>query len=278
MTTRRATLVGLAMSLGATPAFAAQPRRVVSLVNCLDAVVVQIADRSQIAALSHYAREPNGSTIAQIARTLPFTYESAEEIIALKPDLVLASKHSALATRNALARLGIPVQTFSVPSSVAESAAQVRTVARLVGHPDRGEAMIARIDAALAAAAPDPRAPRLSAIVFQPNGFTTGPGTLLDEMMQRCGFDNAIARYGMKRSGTVPLELLLADPPQVLLAAEVRRGAQPWSERSMSHPALASLSGKMYRATLAERFVYCGGPVLIETAQALTKARREASA
>jgi iron complex transport system substrate-binding protein len=92
------------------------PRRVASLNACLDAMLVHLADRSQIAALSHYARDEHSSTVAATAKTLPFTWESAEEIIALEPDLVLASKHSALATRNALKRLHVPVERFAVPN------------------------------------------------------------------------------------------------------------------------------------------------------------------
>ncbi|MEG0818916.1 MAG: ABC transporter substrate-binding protein, partial [Brevundimonas sp.] len=125
----------------AAPAVAkAAPRRVVSLNACLDAILVHVADRGQIAALSHYAREPVGSTISEVAKTLPFTWETAEEVIALRPDLVLTSRHSALATRNALGRMNIPTELFSVPDSVGRSLDQVREVARLVGRPARGEA------------------------------------------------------------------------------------------------------------------------------------------
>lgn len=278
MTTRRAALGALAVGLVAGPALASGARRVVSLVSCLDPVVVEIADRDQIAALSHYAREPNGSTIAKIARTLPFTYESAEEVIALRPDVVLASRYTPAPTLQAIRRFGVRLEAFSVPSTIHESLDHVRAVAALCGHPQRGEAMIARIEAALAAAVPPPGARRLRALVFQPNGFTTGPGTLLDEMMRHCGFENAVERYGMKRSGALPLELIVADPPEVLLAAEAAPGAPTWTDRSMSHPALAALSKRMYRATFPERLVYCGGPVLIQTAAALVKARQEASA
>src|SRR5689334_13603243 len=111
-----AILLGLGLaSIGAIAQ--AAPLRIVSLNPCLDTTLVAVADRAQIAALSHYARDPYGSNIAEIAATLPITYESAEEVIALAPDLVLASRHSALATRNALTRLGIEVALFDVPES-----------------------------------------------------------------------------------------------------------------------------------------------------------------
>lgn len=274
--TRRAAVAGLAAA-AASPALATgAPRRVVSMNACLDTVLVRVADRSQIAALSHYARDPYGSTIADIARTLPFTYETAEEVVALNPDLVISSAHSSLATRNALKRLGVPQVRFSVPDTLAESHQQIRDVAALVGHPERGEALIERIQAALAAARPRPGQPRLTAVVFEPNGLAAGSGTLVSEMMERCGFENVAARYGLRKWGNIALEPLVADPPQVLLAGESAPGAPTWAERVVSHPALKRVNGRMHRAAFPQRLLYCGGPVLIHTAAALAKAREDA--
>lgn len=275
MTSRRAVIAGgLAAGFAAPALAAAAPRRIVSLNNCLDALLVQLAERGRIAALSHYARERDGSTIADLALTLPFTWETAEEVIALRPDLVLTSEHSSLATRNALGRLGVPVERFKVPSSVAESFEQVRRMARLVGRPDRGEALITRIEAAITAAAPAKGARPIEALLYQPNGFAAGEGTLISEMMTRAGFTNVAARYGLKRWGNVPLERLLADPPRVLLAGAPSPGARTWADRVMTHPALKAVADRMTVAPFPEKLMFCGGPVLIESAEALVEARR----
>jgi iron complex transport system substrate-binding protein len=206
---------------------------------------------------------------------LPITHETAEEVIALKPDLVLASRHSALATRNALRRLGIEVALFDVPETIPASIAQVRQMAGAVGHPERGDALIAQIGAALAAArAPEGAAP-IPALILQPNGFTVGKGTLSDEVMRHTGFVNVAARYGIGAAGNVPLERLIADPPRVLLAGVPWPGAPGWAERILRHPALSALSGQIRRAELPERLMYCGGPVLIGMAETLAAAREE---
>lgn len=273
---RRAMLAaGLAAPFAPPHTPAPPPRRVVSLASCLDAILVQVADRGQIVALSHYAREPRGSTIADVARTLPFTYETAEEVISLEPDLVLASRHSAPATRNALQRLQVRTERFSVPKTVAESLAQVRRIATLVGHPDRGAALVAQVEAALAAARPPPGEPRPRTVVFEPNGFSPGHGTLIDELMTLAGFDNIGPRYGIKSWGNIPLERLIADPPQVLLVGESAPGAHSWADRVMTHPALHGLAGRMRQARFPEKLLYCGGPVMIATAAALAQARRD---
>lgn len=274
MRASRRSMIGGVLALGAVPATAA-PVRIASLNACLDAMLVHLADRQQIAALSHYAREPQGSTVAAQASILPFTWESAEEIIALQPDLVLASQHSALATRNALKRLHVTVERFAVPRSIEESIAQVRRVARLIGHPERGERLVARIQAALASARPCPGSRRLTALIYQPNGFAAGPNTLVDELMTLAGFENVARRYGLKSWGNVPLERLLADPPEVLLAGVPAPGARSWADRVMTHPALGALKGRMKQARFPERLLYCGGPVLIESAQAMARARAQ---
>lgn len=271
MNRREAIAGALAMTAGAKP----PPQRIVSLNSCLDAMLVHLADRSQIAALSHYAREEHGSTVAAQAKALPYTWESAEEVIGLRSDLVLASQHSALATRNALKRLQVPVQRFKVPKSVDESLEQVRKVAKLVGHPERGEVLIARIHTAIEASKPKPGARRLTALIYQPNGFAAGPGTLVDEMMDHAGFENVARRYGLRTWGNVALERLLADPPQVLLVGTPDPGARSWADRVMTHPALKAVSGRMRQARLPEKLLYCGGPVLIETAAAMARARAE---
>lgn len=272
---------GLAMTAGCSAAPAptrssaptAAPRRVVSLNPCLDVILVQVADREQIAALSHYARDPYGSTIADIARDLPSTYGTAEEVVALQPDRVLTGRFSSATLRNALDRMGTPTSLFDVPDTVASSLDQVREVARLVGHPERGEALATRIEAALVASAPAPGARLPSALVFMPGGFVSGPGTLMDEMMRRMGLENAARRYGLSHSMNLPLESVIADPPDILLSGRPLTGAPSRAERIISHPALARVAGNMRRADFPERLLFCGGPVLIQTATALARAR-----
>lgn len=271
---RRLALAGAASALAGRALGAGRPARIVSLVSCLDAILVEVADPAQIAALSRESRDPHASTIAPIARRYPGVRETAEEILAHRPDLVLGSIYTPLPLRSALTRLRVPMLVTDLPKTPAQSLAQVRQIAAAAGHPERGEALVRRIEAALAAARPAPDAAPVDALIFQPNGFTTGPGNLMDAMLTLCGFRNGALRYGMKQSGRVPLEQLLADPPQVLLAGETAPGAATWAERVVTHPALRALDGRMHRAVFPMRLFYCGGPVLIETAAALARARR----
>ena len=276
ITRRDALGAGAILSLsGAEPQ---GPRRVVSLNPCLDAILVHVADRAQIAALSHYSHDLSSSSLGRLGLSFPFTYESAEEIMALRPDLVLSSTYVSAPTRGALTRLGIRTELYGLPNSVEESLAQVAQVASVVRRPLRGRALIAAIQDALVKATPPVGAPSLQALIYQTGGVATAPGTLMDDMMRRTGFTNAAARYGLKQTGTIPIERLIADPPDVLLAGQLRADAPSWADRVLSHPALRQIKSRMYRGTLPQRLTYCGGPVLIETAQALARIHRQALA
>ncbi len=249
-----------------------------SLNPCLDVILANVADRAQIAAISRWSHAPASSSLGEAGRTFPFTYGSAEEVLALRSDLVLTARYSSTLTDAAMARLRIRVELFDLPETVDASLAQVTRIAALAHRPERGQALVGRIRAALQAAAPPPGARRLSALVFQSGGFVAAEGTMMDEMLRRCGFENAATRYGLKHSGNVPLERLVADPPEVLLAGQGAPGAPTWADRVIRHPALAHVAGRMHRASLPQRLTYCGGPVLIELAAALATARRDALA
>jgi iron complex transport system substrate-binding protein len=262
--------------LGIVSAVAAPPLRIVSLNPCLDGILLQVADPGQIMALSHYSRDPNQSAIAEAARRYPFTWGTAEEVAALKPDLVLISGMGTVELNGVLPRLNIRQADFAVPDTLEESLAQVQRVSELVGHPDRGAALIARIRAAVARAAPRFGEPRLGALIYEYHGLASGPGTLMDELMQRAGFDNFARRYRMSGTGLVPLESLIADPPQVLLAGRMGPGEPVWADRELSHPILKSLPTRLRRETFPEQLMFCGGPSIIPAMAALAQARENA--
>ncbi len=237
---------------------------IVSLNPCTDAILAEVADPAQILAVSHYSHDPRATSMdIAAARRFGATGGTVEEVLALDPDLVVGSSFMPPAARAAFDRLGLRVETFGIAASVAESAAQVRRLARLAGHPARGEALVARIDQALAAAR-DERPP-VPAVLWQPDGLVPGEGALVSELMRRAGFASHSAARGLGQADHLSLERLLADPPRVLLIAG--------SERAQRHPALAHLP-QMHRAAFDPALLYCGGPTIVRAAERLARVRR----
>ena len=122
---------------------------IVSVNPCADALLVRLAPE-RIAVISRYSQDAAATSIplAQ-ARRYRATAGTAEEVIALRPALVLASTFTPAATRDAYARAGLRVVYLDSPTTVAASVAQVREVAAAVGERGRGEALAGEIETAL---------------------------------------------------------------------------------------------------------------------------------
>jgi iron complex transport system substrate-binding protein len=268
--------VALLALVSARAIAAEEPHRIVSMNLCLDSVLVELVPREHILALSQYSRDPWRSTIADVAATLPYTNETAEEVVALRPDLVLASRHSAIATRNALARVGVRFELFGVPQSVEESLEQIRRLAKLLHREAQGEALVGRIEAAMSRARPTPGERALTAAIYQPGGLSTGANSVTGELMKIAGLENVAARYGVTSYRPLPLELLISAPPEVLLVGDTTYGAPTQAERIVHHPALRAVEYRMSREPFPARLIYCAGPSMIDALDALTAARKHA--
>lgn len=244
-----------------------RPLRVVSLNPCVDAILVAVADPGQIAALSHYSRDPGATAIPlAVAQHFPMTYETAEEVVALKPDVVLASAHSAPATRAALARMGARVVLIAVPDSIAQSLTQIDTIAAAVGQPARGAALVARIRQGVGRQALD--RPAVTALFRASGGMVPGSGTLMDDLMRHTGFANASTGYGLQQWDLLSLEPLVAAPPRVLMTDA--RVDDPLAR----HPVFQRLKARMRVFHIAPELVRCGGPTILPALARLAAIRR----
>lgn len=256
--------------LMAAPGLATGPR-LVSINPCVDAILWKVADPDQIEAISHYSQQAGATSVPLAwARQFRATGGTAEEVAALGPALVLAGAHTAPATVAALARLHLPLAEFGVPATVVESEAQVREIARLAGHPDRGDRLAGEMEQALAAAYPA-TARRVPALIWEGEGLVPGAGTLPDDLLARAGFTNLSAAYGLKQWDVLPLEYLVARPPRVLFSAAAGEGG---GDRMTRHPALARLRRFTRIEPFPERLLRCGGPTIIDAANRLNAARR----
>jgi iron complex transport system substrate-binding protein len=223
----------------------------VSLNPCVDAILVEIAASSQILALSHYSRGEGGSIDPALARRFGVTGGTAEEIIALAPDLVLASTFIDPATRAALERAGLRIETFGGVESVAASRAQVARIAALAGDPGRADALLGQLGEG-GAPPPDPAAP--GALLWQAGEIVPGQRTLIVELIAEAGFADHAAALGLGQADRVALEQVIADPPDLLLVAGESAG--------QLHPALQALpQTRVHR--FDPRLFYCGGPSII---------------
>nr|WP_091753369.1 ABC transporter substrate-binding protein [Methylobacterium sp. ap11] len=260
-------------SAGETPGVPGRPARIVSLNLCADELVLRLADRAQVAAVTTLAGDPRGSTVAVEAAGVPVTRGLAEEIVALTPDLVIAGAFTTRTTVGLLKRIGFPPLELGVPADFDGVRAQIRRVAAAVGHPERGEAMVAGLDGILSQILPASRSLRV--LVLRPNAFTVSPGSLGDAIIRAAGLVNVAAEIGRDRTGSVPLEAAaLADAELVVLDAG-EAGMPSLADALLHHPILERLRAQGRTVSIPNRLWTCPGPQVAEVVARLATAARE---
>jgi iron complex transport system substrate-binding protein len=250
----------LLVSCSSEPAI--MPGGIVSANPCIDAVLAKIAAPGQIAAVSAFSHDPNSASAPlNWARRHPAVGITAEEIIAARPRLLLTGNLASTGTNAAIAEAGIKMVTFGVPTTVDESVAQVRDVARAIGREAAGEALVRRIENSLRWNGDNH--PRASALIWQAGGFVAGKGTLQDELLTRAGFANASETYGLKQWEQLPLETVIRKPPAVIFMAISAEGDEART-LAMRKRMIARLGGKTRIVPFPDMLLFCGGPTIID--------------
>jgi iron complex transport system substrate-binding protein len=252
-----------------------KPHRIVSMNLCTDELVLRLADRQNIASITWKAREPDQSNVVDLAQGIPINHGLAEEIIPLKPDLLLAGIYTTRPTVALLKRAGIRAVDADVMRSFDDVRQQYREVAALLGEQERGERVIAEMDSNLARLARERPSVPPTAIVLHANNYTFGGGSLIDEVVTHAGFENMATRLGIGESGQVPLEIITMNPVDVLIVSSYRDGPSAMGTELLRHPVLSHLSDRTRVVVLPNRLTDCGGPALVQAVERLMRVANE---
>jgi iron complex transport system substrate-binding protein len=267
-------LVAAAAVALASPTYAAPPA-VASINLCSDQLVLALADADQIRTVSWLSADPEESLFAAVAAHYPLNYGTAEELLRFTPDVVIAGAYTNGFTRALLARLGYRIVELEPETTVAEIEANVRRVAAAVGHPERGERLVAgiRTEAHAIDAHRPPHAP--ATVVVRPGGFTVGRHSLADALMTLAGLRNVAAEQGLDRWGSLSMEALLRSAPELIVLTGYRLAQPSLANLVLEHPALTRLRAERHTATVPAAYWACGLPQSLESAVLLQRAAAE---
>jgi iron complex transport system substrate-binding protein len=251
------------------PALAAGLPRVASMNVCTDQLLLSLADPAQIVGLSRYSRDAWQSFAAADARRYPILSGGAEDILVLKPDIVVASLFDKRSTRELLKAQGLHLAEFSVPRNLGEVKAQIREMGEIVGHPDRAEAEIVRLDAAMARARQAVTDKHYSVLPLSRRGWVSGRDSLVSSLLTETGLFNAASDLGVATGGFAPLEAIVNAKPDFLLVSEAGDRAEDDGRAFLLHPALERFYPPSKRIVIPERLTVCGGVMLADALDVL---------
>jgi iron complex transport system substrate-binding protein len=260
-----------AMAGGVTlaPAHADGLPRIASMNVCTDQLLVTLADPGQILGLSRYGRDRYQSFAADDTHRYRVLSGGAEDILVLRPDVVVASLFDKRSTRELLREKGLRVAEFAVPRNLDEAKAQIRQMGDITGHPDRADTEIAKLDAALARARQAVADKRFTVLPLSRRGWVSGSDSLISALLGETGLFNAAAELGVRFGGYASLEAIVSLKPDFIVVSEAGDSAEDDGKAFLLHPALERFYPSAKRIVIPDRLTVCGGVMLADALDVL---------
>ncbi len=242
--------------------------RVVSLDYCADQFVLKLLPRGSILAVSPDAGS-HFSYMRDVAEGLRRVRPVAEDVLILAPGLVVRSYGGGPRVVGFLEKAGIEVLQVPVVNDMDSIREALLRIAEGLGVPGRGREIAAEMDRRLSRIRPS--AGTRTALYMTPTGVTSGPGTLVHEMLRAAGYSNFEGQPGWR---AIPLERLAYDTPDVVAAAFFNAGAhRPAMWSSMRHPVAKRQMSERPSVLLQGAWTSCGSWFLLDAVEALASAK-----
>jgi iron complex transport system substrate-binding protein len=232
----------------------AKPGHIMSLKICTDELLMELVPSSRIASVTFLSQEKAALKLWPQAAQIAVNHNSAEEVLATRPDLILTDSFTTPQMRRLLMQSGAWV--VEVPP--AENFAQIRAVTRLVGDAvgerPRAEALIARMDQALRDLAAIRPNHAVRVMGWGGGGYVPGRLTLFNAVLEAAGGVNIAAN-----DGYYDVEGLIAARPDVLAYGDDYIDTPSLRVDQNAHPVLLKLFGGR-RIVYPAALFNCGVP------------------
>lgn len=263
-----AAVVVLAALTGCQPRAPLPARHgVVSIDFCADQMVLGLLPKDRIRAVSFEA-DSDAAFSAPRATGLLKLRPQLEDIVALRPAIVVRSYGGTPRIDRQLEAMGIRVVQLGFPASLADARADVLRVGSELGADGQARRLVAGFDRDLASAEGD--AVKGSALYVTPGDVTTGPGSLVAEAMGAAGYRPYRAAPGW---GSLPLEAMVRQPPDMVFRAffdSPRYQQDHWT--SSRHPIIAKAARVAGDVEVPGAWLACGNWLMGHAVNRLARA------
>ncbi len=200
------------------------PQRIVSLAPGFTETLIDLGLKDKIVGVttsSDYLEE-----VKDVEKIGFYMKPSLEKIVALSPDLVLATDYvGQRQTVKTLRKLGIAVEVFE-EKGVKELFLEIKKIGEVCGKQEKANLLVQRMQRKIeqirtrTASLPRPRV--YVEIGYNPL-FTCGKGSFIDELIEIAGGDNIASKID-KPYPRISAEFILSKNPEVIILPDMERG------------------------------------------------------
>jgi iron complex transport system substrate-binding protein len=260
-----------ALALGSTLpllAMAAPLPRLMSTNICADVLALSLADPAQIVSLSRHSQDAQRFSMAPRARQFAANEATAEDVLYLQPDLVLASRRwNARHQQALLKRHGVRIVTVPFPTDWEGIDRSTLQMGQAMGRETAARQLLADTRARRARLKARPRP--FNALYLRPNGGSAGASTHVGAVLAAAGLRNHATALGLEGWGRVDLERILHNPPDVFITPSMVNDLAYARSGLSRHPQMKALLERIPVVALQQNDWGCSNWQLIEAAEAV---------
>jgi iron complex transport system substrate-binding protein len=227
-----ATPAGLTFTdgLGREIKLAGPAQRIVSLAPSNTEILFAVGAGKQVVGRDDFSDFP--PEISPLPKIGSLEKQNTEQIVALKPDLVLAAEINSQEQVKALTDLGLTVYYLSNPKTIEDLYTNLEIVANLTGHEQETSTLVEALKARVAAVDEKIKSAATKPVIFYEldstdpaKPWTAGPGSFIDLLINRAGGVNLTNAAGIKDAyPQVSVEQIVSTDPDMILLGDAMWG------------------------------------------------------
>ncbi|SFE09536.1 iron complex transport system substrate-binding protein [Succiniclasticum ruminis DSM 9236] len=208
---------------GTKVTFPSKPKRILTFAMYTDQIVLGLVTSNHLVGINTLMDDPVLSNVVPIAKriTKKIGDPGAEEVLSMKPDVVIVSDWTQAEKIQSMRDLGLKVVSVKSPETIQDAKEAVSQVAAAIGELEKGKQLIGMMDKKLAEIRektskikPEQRKNIVLLSLMTAYG---GAGCAYDDACREANVVNGIAAAGLKTGQQLTKEMLIKINPDIML-------------------------------------------------------------
>jgi len=222
----------------------APPERVHSLSLGHSEILAALMDFNRLTAVYSFFVDEEQSNIAALSAEHTLIGFAPEEVVALEPEVIIASRFTNADTVALMNGANIPVARTSLENSALGNVPNILLIGYMIGAEVEAIGLADEIERrmrVISEALPDGDKPRVLSVSKWTSAFAAGSGSTEGGIIEQAGGIDAAADSGIEGHQQVSIESIAAINPDVIIVPQPLEGANTFIEELTSSPALAEV-------------------------------------
>jgi len=220
------------------------PERVHSLSLGHSEILAALMDFDRLTAVYSFFVDEEQSNIAALSADHTLIGFAPEEVVALEPEVIIASRFTNADTVALMSGANIPVARTSLENSALGNVPNILLIGYMIGAEIEAIGLADEIERrmrVISEALPDGDKPRVLSVSKWTSAFAAGSGSTEGGIIEQAGGIDAAADSGIEGHQQVSIESIAAINPDVIIVPQPLEGANTFIEELTSSPALADV-------------------------------------